>query len=84
MISPFTDTPLQPLIPYPSVRVLLHHLFTHCCLTTLCYSFNPPQDQGSPLLLMSGNAILCYTGIWSHEFLHVYSLVGGLVYGSSE
>ena len=31
---------------------------------------------------MSDKAILCYIYIWSHESLHVYSLVSGLVPGS--
>jgi hypothetical protein len=34
--------------------------------------------------LMSNKAILCYICIWSHRFLHVCSLVGGLVTGRSE
>jgi hypothetical protein len=33
--------------------------------------------------LMSDKAILCCICIWSHRFLHVYSLVGSLVSGSS-
>jgi hypothetical protein len=33
--------------------------------------------------LMTLKAILCYIYSWSHESLHVYSLVGGLVLGSS-
>jgi hypothetical protein len=32
---------------------------------------------------MTNKAILCYTCRWSHGFLHVYSLVGGLIPGSS-
>ena len=32
---------------------------------------------------MSDKAILCYICSWSHGSLHVYSLVGGLVSGSS-
>jgi hypothetical protein len=32
---------------------------------------------------MSDKAILCYMCIWSHDSLHAYSLVGGLVPGSS-
>jgi hypothetical protein len=34
--------------------------------------------------LKPNKAILCYICSWSHESLHVYSLVGGLVPGSSE
>jgi hypothetical protein len=33
---------------------------------------------------MPDKAIICYICVWSHEWLHVYSLVGGLVLGSSE
>ena len=43
----------------------------------------PSQDQGPLLSLMSHNAILCYICGWSHESLYFYSLVGGLVTGSS-
>ena len=32
---------------------------------------------------MPDKAILCYIFSWSHGSLHVYSLVGGLVLGSS-
>jgi hypothetical protein len=32
---------------------------------------------------MINKAILCYIWSWRHESLHVYSLVGGLVFGSS-
>jgi hypothetical protein len=32
---------------------------------------------------MPDKTILCYICIWSYESLHVYSLVGGLVPGSS-
>jgi hypothetical protein len=31
--------------------------------------------------VMSNKAILCYVCSWNHVFLHVYSLVGGLVPG---
>jgi hypothetical protein len=42
-----------------------------------------PQNQGSLLPLLPDKAILCYICGWSHGSLHVYSLVGGLVTGSS-
>jgi hypothetical protein len=42
------------------------------------------QGQGDPLPLMSDKATLCYICSWSHGSLHVYSLVGGLVPGSSQ
>jgi hypothetical protein len=40
------------------------------------------EDQGPLLTLMTEKAIFCYICIWSHEFHHVYSLVGGLIPGS--
>jgi hypothetical protein len=49
----------------------------------LDWGIKPSQDQGPLLLLMTDKVILCYTCSWSHGFLHVYSLVGGLVPGSS-
>ena len=39
----------------------------------------PSRDQG----LMPDKAILCYICCWNHGSLHVYSLVSGLVLGSS-
>jgi hypothetical protein len=50
----------------------------------LYWGIKPPQDQGPPLPLMRDKAILCCICSWSHGSLHVYSLVGGLVPGSSE
>jgi hypothetical protein len=43
----------------------------------------PSQDQGPFLPLLSNKSILCYIYSWSHGSLHVHSLVGGLVPGSS-
>ena len=43
----------------------------------------PPLDQGPLLPFKPNKAILCYICIWSCGSLHVYSLVGGLVPGSS-
>ena len=43
----------------------------------------PSQDQGPLLPLVLDKAILCYICSWSHGSLHVYSLIGGLVPGSS-
>ena len=45
------------------------------------WSIEPSQDQGPLLPLVPYKAILCYIYSWSHGFLHVYSLVGGLVLG---
>jgi len=49
----------------------------------LHWGIKPPQNQGPLLPLMPDKAILGYICSWSHGFLHVYSLVGGLVPGSS-
>jgi hypothetical protein len=59
-----------PTLPYPS-SIPLH------------WGIKPPQDQGSPLPLMSDKAILCYLCIWSNGPLPVHSLVGGLVCGTT-
>ena len=49
----------------------------------LHWGIKPSQDKGPLLSLMPDKVILCYTCCWSHGFLYVYSLVGGLVPGSS-
>ena len=59
------------LLPPPSLGILLH------------WGIKPSQNHGSVLPLMPDKAILCYICGCSHGFLHVYSLVGGLVPGSS-
>jgi hypothetical protein len=41
------------------------------------------RTKGPLLSLMLNNAVLCYICSWSHGSLHMYSLVGGLVPGSS-
>jgi hypothetical protein len=65
----------------------LPYLPTHSLLPTLAFPIDwvieSSQDQGPPLLLMPNKAILCYICSWSHKSLHVYSLVGDLVPGSS-
>jgi hypothetical protein len=58
--------PLQP--PHPGIL--------------LQWGIEPSQDQGPLFPLMPDKAILCYICSWSHESLHVYSLVGVLVPGS--
>ena len=61
---------------------------THSCFTDLASLFTgasePSKDQGPLLSLIFNKAILCYLCGWSHGSLYVYSLVGGLVPGSSE
>jgi hypothetical protein len=82
---PFKE-PLYPSPPPASMRVFLHPP-THPLLPThpgipLCWGIEPSQDQGPLLPLMPDKAILCYICGWSHESLHVYSLVGGLALGA--
>jgi hypothetical protein len=85
MFSPFLVSPLEPLIPSPlpsaSIRVLPlppTHSPLHGPGIPLHWGIEP-----WPLLLMPDNATLCYICGWSHGSLHVYSLVGDLVPGSS-
>jgi hypothetical protein len=59
------------LLPPPHPRIPLH------------WGIKLSQDQGLLFPLMPDKAILCYICGWSHESLHVYSLVGGLVPGRS-
>jgi len=60
-----------------------HPLPPHRPGITLHWGIKPSQDQGLLLLLMLNNALLCYMCRWSHGSLHGYSLVGGLIPGSS-
>jgi len=59
----------------------------HSHLNTLAFPLHlgnkSSEDQELPLLLMPIKTILCYICGWSHGSLPVYSLVGGLVPGSS-
>jgi hypothetical protein len=82
---------------FPSANTISHHspLFLWGCSSTLPPTTpSPPLHSHTlghwaftgpgPLLpLMPDKAILCYICSWGHA-LHVYSLVGGLVPGSSE
>jgi hypothetical protein len=79
---PLSSFPLQNPLSHPhSPCSLTHPLPLPCPCIPL--HWGPSQDQGPLLSLMSHNAILCYICGWSHGSLHVYSLVGGLVPGSS-
>jgi hypothetical protein len=59
-----------------------HPLLLPCPGIPLHWSIEPSQDQGPLLSLMSDKAILWWIWGWSHGFLHVYYLVGGLVLGN--
>ena len=92
MISPFQlipyNPPSQPLSApffclYEDAPLLTHPLLSHHSSIPLCWDIKPPQDQGPAIPMMPNKAILCYICIWSYGSLCVYSLVGGLVPGSS-
>jgi hypothetical protein len=81
---PFPHFPLKiPLSHPPSPCSLTHPLLLPCPGIPLHWVIKPSQDQGPLLLLMSHKAILCYICGWSLESLHMYSLLGDLVPGSS-
>jgi hypothetical protein len=67
--------------PHPPIHPLPSSLIVGIPLP---WGIQPPQAQGSLLPLKSNKAILCHICSWSHRSLHVYSLVGGPVPGSSE
>jgi hypothetical protein len=72
-----------PLCLYEGAPSPTHSLLPHCSIIPLHWGTKPPQDQGPLLPLMPDKVIHCYICSWSHGNLHVYSLVGGLVSGSS-
>ena len=82
MLSPFLVSP--PKIPYSLPLLLLNNppILTSWGIP-LHWGIEPSQNQGPFHPLMTNKAILCYIGSWSHESLHVYSLVGGLFPGRS-
>jgi hypothetical protein len=77
MPSPPSPLPLWECSPthLPSPAPPLQH--------PLSWGIKPPQDQGSPLSLMSSRSILCYICIWSHGSLPVHLLVSSLIPGST-
>jgi hypothetical protein len=97
MLSPFLVPPRPPprprnspshppspasmrVFPYPPTHSLFPPLLPGI---SLHWGIEPSQDQGPVLTLMLYRAILCYLCGWSHGSLHVCSLVGDLVPGSS-
>ena len=62
------------------MRVLLHP--PHHTGFPLHWGIKPSQDKELPM--MPDKTIPCYICSWSHGYLHIYSLIGGLVPGSSE
>jgi hypothetical protein len=77
--------PLSP--PHLASMRVLPHLPTYSCLTTLAFPYTGTSSlhrtKGLPLPLMPDKTIFCYICRWSHGSLHVFSLVGGLIPGSS-
>jgi hypothetical protein len=77
----------KPPLLYPLLLLLWGcsptHPPTHSHLA-FPYTGESSLHQGLLLLSMTDNANLCYMCSWRHASLHVYSLVGGLVPGSSE
>ena len=69
IIFPYPGSPTHPL-PLPCPGIPLH------------WGLEPCQDKGL-LPLMPKKVILYYICSWNHGSLYVYSLVGGLVSGSS-
>ena len=81
---PLSKPPFHPP-SLSSMRVLPHpptHPLLHCPSILLRWGIKPPQDQGHLLPLMLNKAIFCYICSWSHEYLHEYTLISGLVPGS--
>jgi hypothetical protein len=77
-------------LPFASKRVL-PHLPTQSCFTPLASLFPGETNlhrtkrlPPPPPPLIPDKAILCYIWSRSHGLTHLYSLVGGLVPGSSE
>ena len=49
-----------PFCLYESALLPTHTLPPHCSTILLLWGIKPPRDQGSPLPLLSGKAIVCY------------------------
>jgi len=68
---------------YEDVPIPTHSLHLNALALPYVGENKPSQEQGLFLPLMLDSAILCHICGWSHGSLHLYSLVGGLVPGSS-
>ena len=89
MLSPFSLSLQKTLYPIscPSASMqMLTYSPTHSCLIALAYpylgSLSLHRVKGLPPIVPD-KVILYYICSWSYGSLHVYSLVGGLVSGSS-
>ena len=87
---------LFPLLGFPSANLLSHLPFFYEGFSPLTHplpnphsqiplhwGIEPSQNQGPLLPWLTDKAILFYICGWSYGSLHVHSLVGGLVPGSS-
>ena len=86
-LYPFPISLPESPITFTLLLLLLECSLTHTLLpphpvSPLLWSMKISQDHGPLLPLMSNKAIF-YIHCWRHESLHVYSLVGCLVPGSS-
>jgi hypothetical protein len=88
--SPVPPPPRNPPIPSPlplasrrEIPLPAHPLLPLYPQISLHWGIEPSQDQGTLLSSILDKAILYYIYSWSHGSCHVYSLVGGLVPGSS-
>jgi hypothetical protein len=82
-VIPFLISLPKPPVPSPSHCSPTHLLMLPDPGIPLHRGIEPSQDQGPSLPLMMNRAPFCYICGWSHGSLHVYSLVGDLVPGSS-
>jgi hypothetical protein len=89
MLFPFLFSPLQPSYPlappsyfYDGAPPPTPSHLTALALTN-AGAWSLHRIKGFPSHLIPDKAILCYICGWSHGYLHVYSLVGGLVPGRS-
>ena len=80
---PETSYPIPPCI-FEGAPLLTHPLLASCPNIPLHWGIDHPQAKGPLLPLISNKAIFCHICGWSHRSLHVYSLVGGPIPGSSE
>jgi hypothetical protein len=83
-VTPFPGFPSEnPPIPSPKSLLTTHPLLLPGPGIPLHWDIEPSRDQGPLLPLMTDKTILCCICSWSHGSFHMYSLVGGLVPGSS-
>jgi hypothetical protein len=84
MSSIFLVPPLKLPIPPSTCFYEVAPPPTHSCLPTLAFPYTATSNlQRTKVSLMPYKAILCHICSWSHWSLHVYSLVGYLMHGSS-